>query len=53
MLDVSRIPSALAYTQTTIKQLKSKLGSTPLIGFAGAPFTVASYMLEGHAQKDL
>lgn len=53
MLDPNRIPATLAYTQTVIRQIKSKLGATPLIGFAGAPFTVAAYMLEGAAQKDL
>ncbi|HEX6800732.1 MAG TPA: uroporphyrinogen decarboxylase [Ktedonobacterales bacterium] len=25
---------------------------TPLIGFAGAPFTLASYLVEGHATRD-
>ncbi|WP_129659011.1 uroporphyrinogen decarboxylase [Rothia halotolerans] len=29
-----------------------QLGSTPLIGFAGAPFTVAAYMVEGGASRD-
>ena len=28
------------------------LGSTPLIGFAGAPFTVAAYMVEGGPSRD-
>ena len=29
-----------------------ELGSTPLIGFAGAPFTVAAYMVEGRPSRD-
>lgn len=29
-----------------------ELGSTPLIGFAGAPFTVAAYMVEGGPSRD-
>ncbi|MGF3056266.1 uroporphyrinogen decarboxylase [Microbacterium sp. YY-01] len=30
----------------------NELGDTPLIGFAGAPFTVAAYMIEGGPSKD-
>lgn len=38
----------------TIKICKAELSSnTALIGFAGAPFTVASYMCEGGSSKDL
>jgi uroporphyrinogen decarboxylase len=29
----------------------AELGSTPLIGFAGAPFTVASYLVEGRPSR--
>ncbi|HEY6649634.1 MAG TPA: uroporphyrinogen decarboxylase [Mycobacterium sp.] len=30
-----------------VSQLVSELGDVPLIGFAGAPFTLASYLVEG------
>mgnify|MGYP001222253896 CR=1 FL=1 len=38
----------------TIRMLRKELPeTTTLIGFAGAPFTVASYMIEGGSSKDL
>jgi uroporphyrinogen decarboxylase len=39
---------SLAYTMEAIRQVKRELaGKIPLIGFAGAPFTLASYAIEG------
>jgi uroporphyrinogen decarboxylase len=39
---------SLRFTIETIKQVKRELaGKVPLIGFAGAPFTLASYAIEG------
>lgn len=43
-----------AYSHITfaISELKKRL-KVPLLGFAGAPFTVASYLIEGGSSKDL
>lgn len=42
----------LAYVLEAIKLTKSKLqGRVPLIGFAGAPWTIFSYMVEGSGSK--
>src|SRR5688572_99523 len=39
---------ALGHVLTAIRQIQSELGGrVPLIGFAGAPFTLASYAIEG------
>jgi len=39
---------ALSHVLDTIRQVKHELaGRVPLIGFAGAPFTLASYAIEG------
>ena len=39
---------SLGHVLTAIRQIQHELGGTvPLIGFAGAPFTLASYAIEG------
>lgn len=42
------------YTLEAIKMVVGELGGkTPLIGFCGAPFTLASYLIEGQSPGDL
>jgi len=56
LADVEAIPDLTAehvpYISQAIRQVVAELGSTPLIGFAGAPFTVASYLVEGGPSKE-
>src|SRR3954466_10165789 len=40
-------PDDVAPVTEAVRQLVHELGATPLIGFAGAPFTLASYLVEG------
>jgi uroporphyrinogen decarboxylase len=40
-------PDDVGYVTEAIGMLTGELGATPLIGFAGAPFTLASYLIEG------
>ena len=54
--DVERIPDLtpehVLYITESVRTLVGELGGTPLIGFAGAPFTVASYLVEGGPSKE-
>jgi len=39
------------YVAETVRLAVKELDGTPLIGFAGAPFTVASYLIEGRPSR--
>jgi uroporphyrinogen decarboxylase len=45
-------PGHVEPVAAAIKSLVGELGQTPLIGFAGAPFTLASYLVEGGPSRD-
>lgn len=45
-------PDALAPIAEAVALAVAELGSTPLIGFGGAPYTLASYLIEGGPSKD-
>ena len=42
----------LGYVMEAIRILRGELNGIPLIGFCGAPFTVASYIVEGGASRE-
>lgn len=44
--------AALAPIAEAVALTVAELGSTPLIGFAGAPFTLAAYLVEGRPSRD-
>ena len=40
-------PDDLSFITEAVRIVTAELGPTPLIGFGGAPFTLASYLIEG------
>ncbi|MEX8548234.1 MAG: uroporphyrinogen decarboxylase [Mucilaginibacter sp.] len=49
----TEVSGRLQYVADAIKVIQQRLnGKIPLIGFAGAPFTVMSYLVEGGSSKD-
>jgi uroporphyrinogen decarboxylase len=54
--DVSALPELtpdqVPFVTESVRALVEELAATPLIGFAGAPFTVASYLVEGGPSKE-
>ncbi|HJZ47946.1 MAG TPA: uroporphyrinogen decarboxylase [Roseiflexaceae bacterium] len=55
-IEALRVPDpreSVSYTLDAIRLAKGELeGRVPLIGFAGAPFTLASYAIEGGGSRD-
>lgn len=56
LADVQKLPGveevhSLSYVAEGIKKVLPRL-EVPLVGFCGAPFTVASYMIEGGSSRD-
>jgi uroporphyrinogen decarboxylase len=55
---VDRLPlldpeDELGYVMTAVRMIRRELGGrVPLIGFAGSPWTLATYMVEGGASRD-
>ncbi|GAA1973650.1 uroporphyrinogen decarboxylase [Terrabacter lapilli] len=45
-------PDHVPFVTEAVQTLVRELGETPLIGFAGAPFTLASYLVEGGPSKN-
>ncbi|MEI2775452.1 MAG: uroporphyrinogen decarboxylase [Tetrasphaera sp.] len=56
LADLDRLPELtpehIEDIAVSVRQIVAELGPTPLIGFAGAPFTLASYLIEGGPSKN-
>ena len=47
------VPSSVGFVFETVRRARKALAErVPLIGFAGAPFTLASYLIEGGASRE-
>lgn len=58
LADIKKLPmpdpeEELGYVMDAVRLIRKELdGSVPLIGFAGSPWTLATYMIEGGSSKD-
>ncbi len=54
--DIARLrdldPADVPFVSQAVGMLTAELGGTPLIGFAGGPFTLACYLIEGGPSKN-
>ncbi|WP_062288611.1 uroporphyrinogen decarboxylase [Demequina phytophila] len=50
--DGGAFDAGLEPIREAVRLTVAELGGTPLIGFAGAPFTLAAYMVEGRPSRD-
>ena len=51
-LDLSRLEAGIAPILETVRRVRAALSGPALIGFAGSPFTVACYMVDGSGVKE-
>lgn len=52
-LNLDGLEERLDYVAAAVKMIRSELdGKTPLIGFSGSPFTLATYMIEGKPTRN-
>lgn len=52
-LKVPDVEKKLGYVFETVRRVRTELnGDVPLIGFAGSPFTVGTYMVEGASSRE-
>ncbi|MEM7027809.1 MAG: uroporphyrinogen decarboxylase, partial [Pseudomonadota bacterium] len=58
LADIKQLPmpdpeQELAYVMDAVRLIRKELnGQVPLIGFAGSPWTIATYMVEGRSSKE-
>jgi uroporphyrinogen decarboxylase len=51
-LDPGQVAGRVAPVWETVRRVAASLGDATLIGFSGAPFTVACYMVEGRGSRE-